>query len=43
LRLGTLKPGGPKADLKDISTEEKCICITCFEEFMTPEEDEEKD
>jgi hypothetical protein len=40
LRIGTIKPGGPKVDLKEVSPDEKCICITCYEEFVNPEEEE---
>lgn len=43
LRLGTIKPGGLKVDFKESSTDDKCICLTCFEEFMNPEEEEERD
>jgi len=43
LRLGTIKPGGLKVDFKEVSPEEKCICLTCFDEFMNPEEEEDKD
>lgn len=43
LKLGILKPGGTVVDLKETSDDEKCICLTCFEEFMNVEDEEEKD
>jgi len=43
LKMGTVKPSGPKVDFKEISSEDKCICITCYEEFMNPVEEEERD
>jgi hypothetical protein len=43
LRMGTAKPGGPKVDFKEVTLDDKCICLTCFEEFMNPEVEEEGD
>lgn len=40
LRVGTLKPSGPKIDLKEVSPDEKCICVACYEELMNLEEEE---
>ena len=35
LKMGTIKPGGPNVDFKEISPDDKCICVACYEEFMT--------
>lgn len=43
LRMGTIKPGGPKVDFREVSPADKCICLACFDEFMNPEEGEESD
>ena len=43
LKIGTTKPGGPKVDFKETSLEDKYVCITCYEEFMNPEKEEERD
>lgn len=42
LKIEILKPGGPKDDLKESPGEEKCICLTCYEEFMNPEGEKEE-
>lgn len=39
VRLGLLKPGGSTTNNNDKSAKEKYICITCFEEFMSVEND----
>ncbi len=43
LRMGIVKPGCLKVDFKEVSPDDKCICLTCFEEFMNPEPEEEGD
>jgi hypothetical protein len=30
-------------DFKEVTLDDKCICLTCFEEFMNPEVEEEGD
>lgn len=42
LMPGILKPGGPIVDFKETCTDNICVCVTCFEEFMTLEDEEAK-
>jgi hypothetical protein len=41
-RLGILKPGGSTVNFTGTSADDNCICITCFEEFMNVEAEEER-
>ncbi|HIH95007.1 TPA: hypothetical protein HA338_13645 [Methanosarcina acetivorans] len=43
LKVGTTKPGGPRVDSEEKCTEDRYICIRCYDEFMNLEEEIERD